>query len=448
MKLSVCIEDSCIESYLRDIYDSRKGEGTFDEIMKSITTSPSITTMRFISTYPSNLQHSIKMLESCVLQQNVDFILQKDICGIENTLSVQMCSKNDTCNEDITNRVVIGVRCAESVVRGADVFVPGVITADRTIIQGSKVLLIADIHSNLLKGAKLSELDLIDEKSRPVIGMGIAQMSRVEMRDGTNGTAVIVTKRFSNVASTRYMPSLNSLSHLFFFQNLPSLIPSLALNPPKNATVLDMCAAPGGKTTHLASLVGQGGRVLAVERSKKRAAELNTFVKSISEYKDVVQVFTGDSKNLKAVLPEKWANNDALDFVLLDAPCSGLGLRPRFLECITWTDFISRGAYQLRLMREAVRVLAPGGKLVFSTCTMSPLEGEIIVGNALKDFPELDLIDVGINLGDEGLKGLGLDEEECKKVRRFTPPTCVEDMEGMVEDWSAFFVALFQKKNQ
>lgn len=232
MKLSVCIEDSCIESYLRDIYDSRKGEGTFDEIMKSITTSPSITTMRFISTYPSNLQHSIKMLESCVLQQNVDFILQKDICGIENTLSVQMCSKNDTCNEDITNRVVIGVRCAESVVRGADVFVPGVITADRTIIQGSKVLLIADIHSNLLKGAKLSELDLIDEKSRPVIGMGIAQMSRVEMRDGTNGTAVIVTKRFSNVASTRYMPSLNSLSHLFFSK--PSIpYPLFSIEPSK-----------------------------------------------------------------------------------------------------------------------------------------------------------------------------------------------------------------------
>jgi 16S rRNA (cytosine967-C5)-methyltransferase len=157
------------------------------------------------------------------------------------------------------------------------------------------------------------------------------------------------------------------------------------VDPQPRERVLDLCAAPGGKTTHLAALMGDRGEVVAVERHPQRARALAAQAQRL--HATSVRVHVGDARE---VTPE--ALGGRFDRVLVDPPCSGLGTL-RTHPDLRWRA-TPEGIEQLRAEQEAIvaaarAALAPGGRLVYSTCTLSPRE-EIVQGRAVRTLPHRD----------------------------------------------------------
>jgi 16S rRNA (cytosine967-C5)-methyltransferase len=144
-----------------------------------------------------------------------------------------------------------------------------------------------------------------------------------------------------------------------------------AVAPLPGERVLDLCAAPGGKTTHLAALMGNEGEVVAVERHVGRAEALELTVQRMGAL--CVRVVTGDARTP----PE-----GPFDRVLVDPPCSDLGTlasRPDARWRKTPEDVARLAGIQAEIIAAAASVLRPGGTLVYSTCTISPAENEGVV---------------------------------------------------------------------
>jgi len=175
--------------------------------------------------------------------------------------------------------------------------------------------------------------------------------------------------------------SLAAFFGLIHIQDRSSMLPPLLLDPPPGASVLDMCAAPGGKTGFLAQLVGPTGFVLANEPSKDRLTTLRqTLLRE-----NLAQVATIARTDLAPVLPEA-----AFDHILLDPPCSGWGTLDKHPQAAR----IWRGdkvgtllALQRTLLATAARLLAPGGRLLYSTCTTNAAENEDQTRFALDHLP-------------------------------------------------------------
>jgi len=175
--------------------------------------------------------------------------------------------------------------------------------------------------------------------------------------------------------------SLAAFFGLIHIQDRSSMLPPLLLDPPPGASVLDMCAAPGGKTGFLAQLVGPTGFVLANEPSKDRLTTLRqTLLRE-----NLAQVATIARTDLAPVLPEA-----AFDHILLDPPCSGWGTLDKHPQAAR----IWRGdkvgtllALQRTLLATAARLLAPGGRLLYSTCTTNVAENEDQTRFALDHLP-------------------------------------------------------------
>lgn len=172
-------------------------------------------------------------------------------------------------------------------------------------------------------------------------------------------------------------------------QSRAAMLVSRALEPRPGEGVLDLCAAPGGKATHLAALTGRGGRVVAVERRAGRAAALRRTVARMRAG-GIVSVLQADAATLSI--------SERFDTALADPPCSGLGtLRSR--PDLRWradpgaVEVLARA--QLAILLAGARALRPGGRVVYATCTISPRENEGVVADALAADPGLELEDLG-----------------------------------------------------
>ena len=157
-------------------------------------------------------------------------------------------------------------------------------------------------------------------------------------------------------------------------QSRASQLVARAVDPQPGERVLDLCAAPGGKTTHLAALMGDTGEIVAVERNADRAEQLRATARRM--HASIVEVVHGDAAAFTT------AQDARFDRVLVDPPCSGLGtLRSR--PDLRWrTDpaqIQGLVAEQRAILDAAVAALKPGGRLVYSTCTISALENERMV---------------------------------------------------------------------
>jgi 16S rRNA (cytosine967-C5)-methyltransferase len=143
--------------------------------------------------------------------------------------------------------------------------------------------------------------------------------------------------------------------------------------------VLDLCAAPGGKASHLAQLVGPDGAVVAVERNPRRAAALRETLKRLGA-QSIVEVETGD-----AAAPR---DDEPFDAVLIDPPCSGLGTlqgRPDLRWRASEGAIDELAELQFRILSAGAKALRPGGALLYVTCTISPRENERVIQRFLAD---------------------------------------------------------------
>ena len=163
-----------------------------------------------------------------------------------------------------------------------------------------------------------------------------------------------------------------------YLQSLSSMIPPLLLGARPGENVLDMAAAPGGKTTQIAALTGNQAMVTACEMNKIRAERLRYNVQRQGATR--VTVMNIDSRNLDDLF--------SFDRILLDAPCSGSGTvqlgSPRSKGQFS-REFLSRTTKQQEaLLGKALRLLRPGCEMIYSTCSVLTQENEEIVSRVLR----------------------------------------------------------------
>jgi len=155
----------------------------------------------------------------------------------------------------------------------------------------------------------------------------------------------------------------------FATQSRASMLVARTLDPQPGERVLDLCAAPGGKTTHVAALMGGEGSIVAVERHAGRASALERTCERLRAANVAVEV--GDAA--------RYACSEKFDRVLVDPPCSGLGTlqgHPDLRWRMTPESIETMAQSQANILRAAAAALKPGGTLVYSTCTLSPRENE------------------------------------------------------------------------
>ncbi|RLI65791.1 MAG: SAM-dependent tRNA/rRNA cytosine-C5 methylase [Candidatus Asgardarchaeum californiense] len=195
-----------------------------------------------------------------------------------------------------------------------------------------------------------------------------------------------------------YAPySLSSLPEYllgyFFIQDLASVIPPMVLSPSEKDIVLDMCAAPGGKTTHLAQLMGNQGFLFAVDISNKRISALKSNLARMGIRNTIV--FQFNAKNIHLL-------NIKFDKILLDAPCTGEGLirvdkSRKWKRSIRDINFMSQ--IQYTLLERAVSVLKTGGTIVYSTCSTTPEENEFVISKLLKNHGNIHVEPIELPIG-------------------------------------------------
>ena len=176
----------------------------------------------------------------------------------------------------------------------------------------------------------------------------------------------------------------SSLAHYFgyiYIQDISSTLPVMLLDPEPDSIVLDMCASPGSKTGQLARVVGQRGLVVANEPNPSRLATLRANLRRLNLLNVITSGYKGQDLSLEGVL---------FDYVLLDVPCSGWGTlnkNPGAARVWSGEKISSLVRLQRMLLKSAAELLAPGGKLVYSTCTTNPAENEEQIAWARTELP-------------------------------------------------------------
>ncbi|XP_030675090.1 putative methyltransferase NSUN6 isoform X2 [Nomascus leucogenys] len=453
-----------VENYLKEGFMNKEivtalgkqeAERKFETLLKHLSHPPSFTTVR-VNTHLASVQHVKNLLLdelqkqfnglSVPILQHPDLqdVLLIPVIGPRKNIKKQQCE------------AIVGAQCGNAVLRGAHVYAPGIVSASKFMKAGDVISVYSDIKGKCKKGAK--EFD----GTKVFLGNGISELSRKEIFSGLpelKGMGIRMTE------PVYLSPSFdNVLPRYLFLQNLPSALVTHVLNPQPGEKILDLCAAPGGKTTHIAALMHDQGEVIAldkifnkVEKIKQNALLLG--LNSIRAFcfdgtKAVKLDIVEDTEGEPPFLPESF------DRILLDAPCSGMGQRPN-MAC-TWSlkEVASYQPLQRKLFTAAVQLLKPEGVLVYSTCTITLAENEEQVAWALTKFPCLRLQPQEPQIGGEGMRGAGLSCEQLKQLQRFDPsavPLPDTDVDSLREarredmlrlankDSIGFFIAKFVK---
>ncbi|MFW9830776.1 MAG: PUA domain-containing protein [Candidatus Thorarchaeota archaeon] len=242
--------------------------------------------------------------------------------------------------------VVADKASSENLLLGSHLYRPGVIRADR-----------------FQKGENVT---VVNPRGH-IVGSGIAATDSAALPHTTHGLVVKITE--SHFA----LPSLSDLkayqNGLFYSQSLSAMLVAPILAPQPGETIIDFCAAPGGKTTHIAQLVQNDCHLIAVDRSKRRLKRLASETKRLGI--TCITPFAGRANTFVEQHPTIQA-----DRILVDPPCTVLGVRPKLYDETTLDSIRSTAAYQRMILESAITTLRPRGVLVYSTCTLTVEENE------------------------------------------------------------------------
>lgn len=232
----------------------------------------------------------------------------------------------------------------------------------------------------------------------------------------------------------------NKIGHLleylygfYYIQTAASMIPPIELKPTESDIVLDMCAAPGGKTTHLAELMRNKGVIIATDINRDRMRTLRSHLSRMG-VENVIAI------RMNSIEFAKYEN--MFTKVLLDAPCSGEGLipiDPERRKSRKLLDLYLMAKKQLKLLKAAIKTVKPGGIIIYSTCSIAPEENEFVINEILSLYKENVVIEeLDLNIGDKGFtKVFGVElNPSLEKCRRLYPH--VHETEG-------FFICKLRK---
>jgi len=203
----------------------------------------------------------------------------------------------------------------------------------------------------------------------------------------------------------------------YYMQALTSMLPPLILNPSEKDIVLDLCSAPGSKTTQLAEIMNNKGMLVVNELEMKR-------IKALVFNLDKMNFLNCGIVNQRGELLSKYYDS-YFDKILVDAPCSGLGIIQKKTEINKWWSIERVNILveiQNKLLVSAIKMLKVGGEMVYSTCSLTPEENELIINRILEKYP-VDVEDVIVPLqSHKGLteyQGERLDKRLSKAIRIF-----------------------------
>ncbi|XP_019828685.2 tRNA (cytosine(72)-C(5))-methyltransferase NSUN6 isoform X3 [Bos indicus] len=418
-KISLRLE---VENYLKagfmnkeilSALGKQEAERRFETLLHNLSHPPSFTTVR-VNTHLASVQHVKNLLFDELQKQfnglsfpvlqhpDLQDVLLIPVIGPRKNIKQQPCE------------VIVGAQCGSAVLRGAHVYVPGIVSASKFMKGGDDVSVYSDIKGKCKKGAK--EFD----GTKIFLGNGISELSRKEIFSGLpelKGVGVRMTE------PVYLSPSFdNVLPSYLFLQNLPSAVVSHVLDPQPGEKILDLCAAPGGKTTHIAALMHDQGEVIALDKISKKVEKIkqNALLLGLNS----IRAFCFDgTKALKLDMVKDTDGEppflpESFDRILLDAPCSGMGQRPN-MAC-TWT------------LKEVM--------------SYQPLQRKLFT--------------VDPQVGGEGMLGAGLSPEQLKRLQRFDPSAMrsldrdigslrdasIEDLVWLAnKDCIGFFIARFVK---
>lgn len=429
------------------------GDGTSDipaylqsllTVLTETCTPPAYTTLR-INSLESNKDEIFQHIQREISKIYKDRDRDDPVMYIHPKLSEVIVIESRGPNyhhERSDKEVIVDLACGMAVLRGADIFVQGIMGAPTGMQVGDKVSVYSDVDGQCKKG-----LIKPFTGKKIYVGNGVTKVSREELfcsGKDLSGVGILMTEPLYEAPSL-----MEFCPHLVFPQNLPSIVCSLVLNPQPGETILDMCAAPGGKTSHIATLIKNKGRVIAFDKTIQKIEKIkkncnNWKITCVEPYVCDATKSVDEAADLSGGPPYP---PGCFDRILLDGPCSALGQRPAYISKLNSNSLKSYPTYQRKIFTKAVDLLKPGGVLVYSTCTITLEENEKLVAWALRTFENLKLEPQTPHIGGCGRCCDGLTEEDLKKLQYFDP--CVSSHEDTIKtvdnDTIGFFMARFTK---
>jgi len=236
-----------------------------------------------------------------------------------------------------------------------------------------------------------------------------------------------------------------SMEHLlgyYYVQEIASMLPAIALNPKPDELVLDLCAAPGSKTTQMAAMMKNKGTIIANDANLDRIKILASNTERCAATNTILT--RNDGVNLCRKIAESNKKGEIsvrgtlvplmFDKILVDAPCSGEGTiksTPKTLLMWNINTIKSLSKLQKKLLESAIEILKVGGEVVYSTCTHAPEENEEVLDYALKKFGksismEKIVLPIKCKPGILGWAGGNYDKEVEKSCRVYPHVTNTE----------------------
>ena len=226
----------------------------------------------------------------------------------------------------------------------------------------------------------------------PSIDLRVNQLcSSIEQVEAALQERGILSQRLPNLPhALRLLSSAGAIKNLPGFnegwwtvQDSSAQLVSYLLNPQPNEVIIDACAAPGGKTTHIAELMGDTGKIWACDRTASRLRKLQQNIQRLNI--NSIEVCVGDSRELNQFVNP--IDKLLADKVLLDVPCSGLGTLHRHADARfrqTPQNIEELSILQGELLLNTSNFVKDNGSLVYSTCTLHPAENEGVIKSFLE----------------------------------------------------------------
>lgn len=281
-------------------------------------------------------------------------------------------------------RIVVDKHTAESTLQGANVYAPGILNCG-SMRTGDKVTVVSELGE--------------------IVATGKAMMSANDVLTFRKGLAVQVEHRRFSGPNVRELPEFSQ--GLLYPQSLAAMTTARVLDPKPDETIVDASCAPGGKLSHISQLMENSGKVFGFDRNSEKIGQARQNVANLGCKNVVLSIH--DSRYLHVDFPDLQA-----DRVLIDPPCSALGLRPKVYD-FTTMDRINRLAdYQKQFIKAASRIVRPGGVIVYSVCTFTPQECEQVAEFAEREC-DLRVVEQNPFLGSKGLSAYGLMGSLCQR---------------------------------
>lgn len=240
------------------------------------------------------------------------------------------------------------------------------------IITGYNINRKTTIRVNTLKATKNEVIDILNKNN-------IEFSSVVE-----NENALVLLNAQENIIKGLDIYKEGKI----YLQSLSSMIPPIVLEPEEKENILDMAAAPGGKTTQMAAMCNNKCMITACEKNKIRSERLKYNLEK--QGVKCVNVMIEDSRKLSSYF--------SFDKILLDAPCSGSGTTGIFDKNFSMELINRSSVVQEELLKKAINILKPGHEMVYSTCSILEKENE----NILRKFTDkVSIVPIELSFGKE-----------------------------------------------